>query len=40
MYTPAEFDQMIAEGNPFIVDEVLGKGKVIYERRPAEAVAR
>ena len=40
VYTPAEFDQMIAEENPFIVNEVLGKGKVIYERQPAEAVAR
>ena len=40
VYTPDEFDQMVAERNPFIVDEVLGKGKVIYERQPAEAVAR
>ncbi|HEX6386363.1 MAG TPA: nucleotidyltransferase domain-containing protein, partial [Anaerolineae bacterium] len=35
VYTPEEFSQMIAEGNPFIVEEVLGKGKVLYERDPA-----
>lgn len=40
VYTPSEFDHMIAERNPFIVVEVLDKGKVIYERQPTEAVAR
>jgi uncharacterized protein len=34
VYTPQEFAQMIADQNPFIVDEVLGKGRVLYERRP------
>ncbi len=33
VYTPSEFDQMIAERNPFILEEVLRKGKVLYERQ-------
>jgi uncharacterized protein len=32
VYTPDEFAQMIAQGNHFILNEVLAKGKVIYER--------
>ena len=32
VYTPAEFSQMIADKNPFIVEEIVNKGKVIYER--------
>ena len=39
VYTPAEFAQMITEDNPFIVKEVVQKGKVLYERQPVEAVA-
>jgi predicted nucleotidyltransferase len=39
VYTPAEFEQMIAEDNIFIVDEVVAKGKVVYERQPAQALA-
>ena len=39
VYTPAEFSQLIAERNPFILDEVLAKGKVLYERQPATAMA-
>ncbi len=35
VYTPSEFAQMIAEDNLFILDEVIGKGKVLYERVPA-----
>lgn len=35
VYTPDEFEKMIAEGNYFIVNEVLKKGKVLYEREPA-----
>ncbi len=34
VYTPQEFARMIAEQNPFIVEEVLRKGRVLYERRP------
>ena len=30
VYTPSEFAQMIAERNPFILHEVLGKGRVLY----------
>jgi len=39
VYQPSEFDQMIAEENPFILQEVVRKGKVLYERQPAKAVA-
>jgi uncharacterized protein len=39
VYTPAEFAQMIASRNPFIVEEVLQKGKVLYEREPVAALA-
>lgn len=39
VYTPHEFAQMIAEDNIFIVDEVIGKGKVLHERQAARAVA-
>lgn len=35
VYTPEEFSQMIAEQNPFIVNEIIGKGKVLYEQQPA-----
>jgi uncharacterized protein len=32
VYTPQEFADMVAQKNHFIVNEVLGKGKVIYEQ--------
>ncbi|MCA9982364.1 MAG: nucleotidyltransferase domain-containing protein, partial [Anaerolineales bacterium] len=32
VYTPAEWAEMVANQNPFIVEEVLGKGKLLYER--------
>ena len=35
VYTPNEFAQMIADRNPFILEEVLRKGKVVYERQSA-----
>jgi predicted nucleotidyltransferase len=35
VYTPDEFAQMIADHNPFILEEVLRKGKVLYERQSA-----
>ena len=38
VYTPSEFKQMIAEKNPFILEEILGKGKILYEQ-PVQAVA-
>jgi uncharacterized protein len=38
VYTPGEFDQMIADRNPFILEEVIDKGKVLYERQPAATV--
>jgi predicted nucleotidyltransferase len=39
VYTPSELAQMTAEKNPFIIEEVLRRGKVLYEREPAKAVA-
>lgn len=39
VYTPSEFAQMIAEKNPFIVNEIVCKGKVLYERQLATAMA-
>ncbi len=31
VYTPEEFDQLCAE-RPFFKEEIIGKGKVVYER--------
>lgn len=39
VYTPDEFAQMIAEKNPFVLKEIIEKGKVLYERHAVEAVA-
>lgn len=39
VYTPDEFAQMIAEKNPFVIKEIVEKGKVLYERHITEAVA-
>lgn len=39
VYTPAELKQMIAEDNIFIVDEVVNRGKVVYERQPIQTLA-
>ena len=33
VYTPRELDQMVNERNRFVVDEILGRGKVLFERR-------
>jgi predicted nucleotidyltransferase len=39
VYTPDEFAQMAADNNPFIVKEILQKGKILYERDFIAAVA-
>lgn len=39
VYTPDEFEQMIGEQNAFVLEEVLQKGKVLYERQPTSAMA-
>jgi predicted nucleotidyltransferase len=39
VYTPKEFSQLIRDKNPFIVEEVVHKGKVLYERTPVPAMA-
>lgn len=33
VYTPQEFNEMIADGNFFVLDEIVEKGKVIYEQQ-------
>jgi predicted nucleotidyltransferase len=35
VYTPPEFAQMIADRNPFILEEVIRKGRVLYKRQLA-----
>jgi predicted nucleotidyltransferase len=32
IYRPIEFERMRREGHYFMIDEILGKGKVLYER--------
>ena len=39
VYTPREFAQMIADNNPFLLEEVLRKGKVVYESRANSTMA-
>jgi predicted nucleotidyltransferase len=39
VYTPNEFAQMISEQNPFVLEEIVRRGKVVYERQPAQTVA-
>lgn len=39
VYTPEEFAQMVAAKNPFVLKEIIEKGKVLYERHAVEAVA-
>ena len=39
VYTPTGLAAMAAERDPFILEEIVQKGKVPHERRPAGAVA-
>jgi len=39
VYTPDEFARMKKERNPFILNEVVNKGKILYERHTAKTVA-
>jgi len=32
VYTPAEFQRMMDDDNYFVIDEILKRGKVLYER--------
>lgn len=32
VYTPDEFASMLKQGNLFLTEEVLGKGRVVYEK--------
>ena len=37
VYTPEELEAVKRQGHYFFVDEILGKGKMLYERGKAEA---
>lgn len=39
VYTPDEFAHMLDQKNPFILDEIVQKGKVLYERQSTGSVA-
>jgi uncharacterized protein len=39
VYTPAELHKMISEQNQFVLEEVLQKGKLLYEREPSAEMA-
>ncbi|MEZ4860997.1 MAG: nucleotidyltransferase domain-containing protein [Caldilineaceae bacterium] len=39
VYTPKEFSQLIRDKNPFVLEEIVNKGKVLYERTAISAVA-
>lgn len=39
VYTPDELKRMIANRHPFVVGEILNKGKFVYERQTSAAVA-
>ncbi|MDP2936282.1 MAG: nucleotidyltransferase domain-containing protein [Dehalococcoidia bacterium] len=32
VYTPRELGHMVADGNRFVVEEILGRGRVVFER--------
>lgn len=32
IYRPAEFEESVKENHYFMIDEILGKGKLLYER--------
>jgi len=33
VYTPGEFSTAVKENNPFVCDEIIGGGKVVYEKK-------
>jgi predicted nucleotidyltransferase len=39
VYTPQEFLQLITDKNPFVVEEIVNRGKVLYERTAIPAMA-
>jgi uncharacterized protein len=39
VYTPEEFNEMIKQNHHFILNEIISRGKVLYERQPAPAMA-
>lgn len=39
VYTPAEFSQLIRDKNPFVLEEIVNKGKVLYEHTAIPAMA-
>ncbi len=39
VYTPTEFSQLIRDNNPFVIEEIVHNGKVLYERTPIPAMS-
>lgn len=39
VYTPEEFQHLLAEQNPFVTEEIVNKGKVIYDRQFTKTMA-
>lgn len=39
VYTPQEFSQLITSKNPFVIEEIINKGKVLYERTTVPTMA-
>jgi predicted nucleotidyltransferase len=39
VYTPHEFSQLVADKNPFVIEELVNNGKVLYERAAVPAMA-
>ena len=39
VYTPKEFSQLLLDKNPFVVEEIVHKGKVLYERTTVPTMA-
>ncbi len=38
VYTAAELAEMVYDHNPFVIEEILDKGKVLYESQPTTAL--
>jgi len=38
VYTAAELEEMVHSKNPFVLEEILDKGKILYESQPATAL--
>jgi predicted nucleotidyltransferase len=39
IYTPSEWAQLLTDRNPFGLEEIAQRGRILYERQPAQPVA-